>query len=451
MICNIWKRAVPAKLLSTGISLAILFAAIPSVACAQATEATAAPGTLTISPLQQLAQMAALEGITFNSQYVGEFAANPSGGAHSGSAYTGQLSIGSDVDLGKLVGLAGGSVHTNFVERAGNSLAAGPLDNSISVQQVYGAGQTWQMSLLTYEQKFGHIADVAVGRDSLDNSFIGYDFLCDFQSNASCGNTGILGKDTSTAFNPTATWGGHVKLTPTANTYAQLGLYQANPAVNPQNSHGFDWAFSGTGFELPIEAGYVYTTPGATEQNKYDVGAIFDRLHYSAPYYNEQSPGQYGRTLIYAQAQQMVYQTQPDSSRGLYLFGIGMYSPDGGTQVANFSVEGGALFQGPFASRPDDTVGFMVSELHYNHPFLMSIFDAREEEGGTEFPAANMVMMELNYGAQVNRWLNVMLNFQYIVNPDGLGGTSIPVRNEKSSAVIGLQFTADLGKLLGLP
>ncbi len=79
MICNIWKRAVPAKLLSTGISLAILFAAIPSVACAQATEATAAPGTLTISPLQQLAQMAALEGITFNSQYVGEFAANPSG------------------------------------------------------------------------------------------------------------------------------------------------------------------------------------------------------------------------------------------------------------------------------------------------------------------------------------------------------------------------------------
>ncbi|NNM56923.1 carbohydrate porin [Acidocella sp.] len=428
---------------------ASIVATMSGFAYAQSAESSV---NLAASPIQEFGEAAAQRGIIFNSQYTGEAAANPYGGLHSGAEYTGQLNVGADADLYRLFDIPGGEFHINFVQRAGNNLAAKALNNSRSVQQIYGYGQTYQLSLLTYEQKIGKWLDIVVGRDDLDNNFIGYDFLCDFQSNASCGNTGLMGYDTSMQFNPAAVWGGRIGITPTPNTYFRVGLYQSYPAINPPRNHGFDWSMNNSaGFELPIELGYVDTTPGATQQNKYDVGVVFDRVNFSASYYNAAATEQYGRTLLYAQAQQMIYQVKPNSPRGLYVFGTAMYSPDGEKQVANYSVEGGAVFQGPFSSRPNDYVGFMAADAHYNNSFLGSIFATRQLEGGTEFPASNLVMLELNYSAQLNSWLNLMPNLQYVINPDGQGGAGIPVENEKSALVVGLQFNVDVAKVFGLP
>jgi porin len=406
------------------------------------------------SPLSQYAQDAYDHGITFSSGYNGEFAANPSGGERQGSEYTGQISLGINFDLGTLAGLQGGSIHVQFTDRAGNNLASKSINNSVSVQQIYGDGQTYQLSLLSYEQKlFGGAVDVTAGRVDIADSFVVSPFYCDFQSNATCGNPSFLGKDINigSSYNPVPVWGGHVQFNPTPNLYLKTGIYQGAPNINPDKNHGFDWSINHSdGFQTAAEIGYQTTAPGAAEPDQYDVGVEVDRTHYSAPYYNPAAPGEYGRSIAYVQAQKMVFQPIANSPEGLYLFAVGIVGLAGSKQPSNFSVEAGAVYQGIVPSRPDDYAGLLVNDVHYNKGFLNYLYAGRVAEGGTQRPASNLIMMELNYTAQLTPWLNLTPNLQYVLNPDGLGGLAYPKKNIKNAFVVGLQFQLDVADLLGL-
>jgi porin len=412
----------------------------------------ATPVSLGPSPLQQYAQEAADNGITFVSRYNGEFAANPSGGERQGADFTGELNLGADFDLAKLVGLQGGYLHVLFTDRAGNNLAAKAINNSVSVQQIYGNGQTYQLTYLTYEQKlFNDRVDVELGRTQIAGDFIVSPFYCDFQSNAACGNPSFLGKDINIgpSYYPISVWGGRVQVNITPNVYVKAGLYQNDPAINPDRNHGFDWSSAGSdGVQAAGEIGYTFKAPGAAEPNQYDVGGEFDRAHYSAPYYSPST--QYGRAVVYAQAQQMLYQPIANSPEGLYAFAVGIVSTTSGTQPSNFSAEAGAVYQGIIPSRPLDYAGAMINEVHYNNRFLNYYYAKRLAEGGTQRPNNNLIMMELNYTAQLNSWLNVTPNLQYIVNPDGLGGLAYPRSNLNNAFVVGLQFQLDVANLLGV-
>jgi len=86
----------------------------------------------------------------------------------------------------------------------------------------------------------------------------------------------------------------------------------------------------------------------------------------------------------------------------------------------------------------------------FRNAFLNALYAGRVAEGGTQRPASNLIMMELNYTAQLTPWLNVTPNLQYVVNPDGLGGLAYPTKNIKNAFVVGLQFQVDVADLLGL-
>jgi len=75
----------------------------------------------------------------------------------------------------------------------------------------------------------------------------------------------------------------------------------------------------------------------------------------------------------------------------------------------------------------------------------------RTKEHGTEFPNNNQMVFELNYNVQVNRWLQMMPNIQYLVHPDGLATAKYPVNNIPNAFVVGLQFNIDLATLAGIP
>jgi len=402
----------------------------------------------------QVGETMAGYGITPISEYLGEYAANPIGSGKHGQAFAGQFDLGANVDLGKFVGLQGGTLHVLMTERAGDSLTGNTVNNSIPVQQIYAGrrGETYQLTIFTYEQKlFNGLVDVEAGRTDVSVDFIESPFYCDFQSNASCANPSLMGDDTATTFYPVASWGGRITLAPTPNLYVKTGIYQSAPALGPANDHGFDWGTGpSTGFLWPIEAGYTDTTPGAAAPNQYDVGVILDRTSYTAPFYSASAPARYGRTLLYVQAQQLLYQAAPNSPRGLYMFGVAMNGASGGEQEANASVEVGAVYQGAFASRPDDTAGLLVNEIHYNNRFLNALYTTRLAEGGTGRPKSNLIMLELNYSVQVTPWLAVMPNIQYVINPDGLGSVTYPRANQKDAAVFGLQFVVNAVKFLGL-
>ncbi len=419
---------------------------------ALAAPALAQPVNLGPTPIQQYAQDAYDHGVTFSSGYNGEFATNPSGGERQGSEFTGQISLAADFDLSKLVGLQGGIIHVQFTDRAGNNLASKSINNSVSVQQIYGDGQTYQLSLLSYEQKlFGDLVDLTVGRVDIADSFIVSPFYCDFQSNATCGNPSFLGKDANigSSYNPVPVWGGHVQVNLTPNLYLKTGIYQGAPNINPDKNHGFDWSTNHSdGFQTAAEIGLHALVPGAAEPDQVDAGVQIDRTHYSAPYYSAAT--QYGRSIAYVQAQKFVYQPFTNSPEGLYVFAVGMFGLSGSKQPSDFSAEGGAVYQGIIPSRPEDYAGLLVNDVHYDNRFLNYLYAGRIAAGGSERPASNLIMMELNYTAQLTPWLNLTPNVQYVVNPDGLGGLAYPKSNVKNAFVVGMQFQIDVADLLGL-
>jgi porin len=432
------------------IGISALLVAMAAPASAQ----TAAAVNLNPSPLQGYGQTLADDGITFASRYNGEFAANPSGGERQGAEFTGEINLGADFDLSKLVGLQGGTIHVLFTDRAGNNLAAKSINNSTSVQQIYGNGQTYQLTTFTYEQQlFNDLLDIVVGRTDIADDFVVSPFYCDFQSNAACGNPSFLGDDINVgpSYYPTSVWGGRVQVNPTPNIYVKAGIYQNDPNINADAGHGFNWSTSNSdGFQTAAELGYANTEPGAAEPDQYDVGVEIDRTHYKVPFYNAAQPNQFGRSIVYAQAQKMLFQPIANSPEGLYAFAVGMIGLTGSKQPSNFSAEAGAVYQGIIPSRPLDYAGLMVNELHYNNRYLNYYYDQRLAEGGTQRPNKNLIMMELNYTAQLTGWLNVTPNLQYIVNPDGLGALAYPKSNEKNAFVVGLQFQLDVADLVGL-
>src|ERR1700757_2189665 len=73
-------------------------------------------------PMQQYGDYMAGHGIALSSNYLGEFAANPAGGARQGAEFTGEFNLGADFDLAKLLGMSGSTVHVLFTDRAGNNL-----------------------------------------------------------------------------------------------------------------------------------------------------------------------------------------------------------------------------------------------------------------------------------------------------------------------------------------
>ena len=92
--------------LLSSVGMASLSLALANPVSAQmATDQTGTTVNLEPAPIQQLGQTLADNGITVSSRYNGEFAANPSGGERQGADFTGELNLGADFDMEKLVGL----------------------------------------------------------------------------------------------------------------------------------------------------------------------------------------------------------------------------------------------------------------------------------------------------------------------------------------------------------
>jgi len=436
--------------LSAALAVPVLWLAMGAAAQAQSTPSV----TLGQSPLQQYGQLLANDGITINSRYNSEFAANPSGGERQGAAFTGEISLGADFDLAKLAGLQGGSIQVLFTDRAGTNLSQRSINNSVSVQQIYGGGQTYQLTVFTYTHEIlNDRIKIVIGRDYLQAHFDTASIYCQFQSNAVCGQPSDTANliDDGSSYYPESTWGGTAQFNVTPALYLKTGIFQDMPNLNPDRNHGFDWRGDGSnGVQIAGEAGYADTAPGALYPNQYDVGAVVDRGSYAAPWYSPNP--QYGRADIYAQAEQLVYQPAANAPAGLYLFAGGEIGLAGSSQSSNFSAEGGAVYQGIIPTRPLDDAALMVNDTHFNNRYLGYLYgNFRVPEGGTAFPHNNMVMFEINYTAQLNAWLNFTPNLQYIVNPDGNGGTlAYPASNLKNAFVIGLQFQLNVANLLGL-
>ncbi|NEU12872.1 carbohydrate porin [Methylobacterium sp. BTF04] len=399
-------------------------------------------------------------GLSFVANYTGQSAFNPVGGMRQGSAYASQAYLGIDGDMQRLAGVDGGSFHVVVSQRHGRSLSNDFIGNNTSVQEIFGGGQTARLTLLSYQQKlFDNKLDIEFGRLSTNPNFLSSSLYCNFQTNATCGGPTSAFKITNLGFWPISTWGAHAKVWLTDKIFVHGGVYEVNPYTQRPTDNGVDWSTRGaTGVTLPYEIGYSTTFANDVLPRNYNIGGVVDRSDYADPVLDTRRGAalfsgldrltQFGRSLVYARFDQMVWRPDPTAQQGLTLFGVAIKGTDG-RQINDYYLAGGAALLGTFPSRPYDTLGFVVSTQKFSSVGLANVRAARASLGlDSRDIATQQVMLEVNYGIQVTPAIRLMPNLQYIVNPDN---TRFPFRPKPTpnAFVVGTKLSIDLFTLGG--
>ncbi|HWU01755.1 MAG TPA: carbohydrate porin [Novosphingobium sp.] len=418
---------------------------------AVAEQATSAQGT------KNLADRLAEKGLALSLSYTGEAASNLTGGLSQKTAYAGQVYVGADVDLGRVAGVTGGSLHVAVTNRHGPSLSNIALGNNTSVQEIWGTQNT-HLAILTYEQKLLHGAvDIEAGKSQANIHFLTSPLYCNFQSNSTCGNPTMVFKDSNFTYFPASSWMAKVKLTVARDWFAHVGIYEVNPNRKAPDDNGFSLSFKGgTGFIVPFELGYGSTYATARLPRHVILGGWVDRGTYADPLRDAsggiaalsgRAPAMLkGRSGLYLRFDQVLTRPDPNSQRGLAVFGVAMANISGRVEESHY-FDLGLVQTGTWRGRDEDTIGFVINDQHFSDLAMARMNALRVAAGGRPDAHRDEIMMELAYGAQVNRALRVSPNVQYVLHPDS-SGAPLRAGSIPNAWVVGIKFTVDAMRLL---
>ena len=394
------------------------------------------------------------KGYDFTLNYVGELGYNANGGYDKERTvrWSGQFTLGAQLDLEKILGWQDGIFKLAITEREGRNISNDRISDPrapmySSNQEVWGRGQTWRLTQMWISKSFfERELDIKFGRFGEGEDF--NSFPCDFQNLALCGSQMGNWAGSNTWYNwPIAQWAGRVKYRLTPALFAQVGVFEHNPSLLEDNN-GFKLNFSGgKGLILPVELvwkpnvnqlpgeyriGAYYSTADARDVNSREVPADLDSSL-------RMRDSKHGYWLV---AQQQVTAHGGDPHRGLSLFANLTVQDRETSQVGHF-IQAGLTYRGLFDARPEDDIGFGVARIHTNSRFRdnQRLLNAANQQTDYDNPAyqplrGNEYDAELYYGVQAARWLVVRPNIQYVHNPGG-------VSEVDSAWVVGVKIQSD--------
>jgi porin len=383
------------------------------------------------------------EGIKFDFGYGFEAAHNFTGGTRSLTRYTDQWKFGASLDLDKLWGWSGGKFDIYITDRNGRNLGADAnIGNNQLIQEVYGRGQTWHITVFALDQKFfdgrleWRIGRLPVGEDTAS-------FTCDFQNLTFCGAPpgNIVGDYWANW--PTSQWATWLKFNTTATTYVKVGAYQVNPnyvddAWARRNGWKLNFPGGTTGALMPAEFGWTPKANGLP--GIYKIGGWYNNSGGKDLYLNTdreplalaggtalQRSGRYGGFL------EMMQQVSGDAGGpGTTVF-FNFSQADKFTSATDRQIAMGAEYKGVF-NRPRDMIGFAVGATHAN-----GRLGDYQRQYNTLNPTAQVKVLdgyeyvsELFYNWSPIPSINLRPNLQYILHP---GGT----RQNSNAFVLGLK------------
>ena len=363
-------------------------------------------------------------GIDIELSYTAEPEWNPVGGERQSATYLHNIGISGLFDLEKLAGIPGTTFLIQGSQRSGKSLTEEAIGNAISVQQLFGGGQTYRLvEMRVTNELFEDQLELAYGRLSATSDFMTSPFYCDFVTN------GICGQPTAPFFNmsngisayPVAVWGAMAKAKPTSESYLMAGIYDGDAAGADR---GTDFRFGDDGVLLISEIGLRPEAGFLSLPGRYSMGAYYHTGDFSdvatdvnggnlfitgAP--PRQDSNQSG---VYCVLEQMVHRHGDHPSQGLNVFATFVVSPDLEKSEMPFFLNGGLVYDGLFAARPHDhtALGF------YTTWFSSDLRDA-QRAAGLEGQTAE-TGIELNHQFQFTPYFYLRPDVQYIVRPNGL-------------------------------
>jgi porin len=387
------------------------------------------------------------DGVDLGLDYLGEYAHNTSGGVRQTDAFADQIHLHAAFDFQKLWGWTGGSLHVDINNRNGDQIdAKAKLGTLLESQEIYGGGSVNRLTRFYLEQSlWDGLVDLKFGRMDIGVDF--FPFACNFQNLGFCGALpGWISKGVDAW--PLAQTGGVIALNPSTAWTIKFGGFEVNPN-NALTSQGVKLSVPGPNIGTLMLAQVDWHTNLATAADgqplsgtwsvggwrntaQYDkaylsVDGIEDVLGANTPLMQSSVSGSY------FMGQQQI--THNGTGGGLSVFG-NIVQADPNTDLIDQMIDIGLLFNGPFASRPDDRLGFAigrnrVSTQVANAERLVNAagLGSLPVQSGYEY------VTELNYQFQLWHGLSLMPNVQYIRHP---GGTSA----NHDATVLGLRFVA---------
>lgn len=372
------------------------------------------------------------KGLEFNISYLANLAGNPFGGKGQGTTTTNSVNLGFSLDLGALTNmsaLAGWKLNNTWVWRTGESLTKNFIDNQFNVQQNFGA-QTIKLQALNISKSQNLLDDALIasmktGRFAAGDDFMQKSIYGLYMNNAIDGNpVGVFNQTKWSAY-PGSTWAAMGELRTCEGQYFRSGIYQINSDVQDSNDrHGMDFSFEeGIGVNVNNEIGWdINHNDSGQSPGNVSFGVVSD--WYDAPRVDDSGLTDPYNTSFYWQADYMLWNmgqtrrdgptalhTAPGESyktlRGLTPWFVVQFDPYDNLATLPLFINGGVTFNAPLECRPDDALSFGGAWGGYSDRLT------GRERGMSE------MMFELNYKAQLTRFLFVQPVAEYIVNPKG--------------------------------
>ena len=412
-----------------------------------------------LEPLVRFGQSLYDAGILPRVRYVQSFAANPVGGLRQGDDTSGVVIFGADLDMEKIAGLGGAQVHATFAQFFGRELSTDYIGSRTKVQSFYYPKEQFELAELTYEQSlFDKQLTFVVGRANATGSFARSTYGCRFQNVADCPFELTQAVAGFPGF-PYVNWGGYVRYNPVPTLYAKAGAFETNSTRNTNS--GFDWGLNhSTGYVIPFEVGYGTEYSTYPYPRHFKLGGWYNSAPYNDPYLNTRdrsralfggAPLTYsgGRTGAYALGDQVVWRPDASGQRGVAVFAT-TGVPFDNRGLFSFEAVAGALWTGPFASRPADQIGLLATYIMLSDKEDNYINDLLRKARSTTLVGRNQGIFETNYNYKLTEGIYLAGSLQYLVNPDSISRPNARFAPH-DALVLGLKLSATLGPLFGLP
>ncbi len=358
--------------------------------------------------------------------YMGEGFGNVAGGLGQGAVYEGMAKFGVGVNLEKLMGWEGAAFYTNVILPHGDGLTGrytGDFNvvSNIDTTNTFRLYKLWLQQALDDDKWSLRIGEIAADKEC---------FVSDSASlyfNNAFGTYPVFSSNIPGPIFPLSAPGFRVRWAPN-DSFSVIGMVFSgdvgNAATNPHNT---DWQFRGhNGVLNLLEMAYkTNQADGSTGlPGTFKLGGFYDSKSFADQVTGAMHHGDYG---VYALADQLLYR-QPggdkDEPRGLNGFVRAGLAPQEDRNVVTFDTEAGFNYTGLFSSRPKDISGIAVAFTHLGAPYVQA-------NAGS---SAHEALIELTHLVVLSDHFSLQPDFQYIVNPGGVGG----IRN---AFVAGLRFT----------
>lgn len=370
-------------------------------------------------------------GVNFRGDYVSETFANVSGGRARGSTYAQQLRLGADLDMARIAGWSGATLHVTINDRRGGGVSADYIGNRLPVQEVYGGPYT-RLSEASYEQNLlGGRLNMRLGFFAMGNDLGGMILGCQLVNAAFCAHPLSLSGNSGWYNYPNARWGAAFRYQLRPGLLLRTGVFQDNPHLGDKDNAFRPFASGTTGVMLPLELEYA---PGSTPQDAalpghYKLGVFYDTARAKRQGETGTVDGRYG---MYVLADQTI--VRGERGRALSVFGQFTANPRASAQITRWYAAG-LVKTGTFAGRDADTIALGLVHAEVN-PRLRDNAAAADAVAGDDvsLPAGESVV-ELSYGWQPLRWLGVRADVQYVVDPGAFS-----YRSTRNALALGTQL-----------